>query len=132
MEQSPRTAPSRSAASGDGANPSRLRNHNERLVLSVVKNEGQVASSQIARLTSLSAQTASIITRSLQADGMLLRGTPQKGRVGKPSIPVSLNPEGALAYGLRIGRRGADLILMNMVGEVVATRATRYAYPCRR
>lgn len=129
MDHSPRTTLSRGAASGDGANPSRLRNHNERLVLSVVKNEGQVASSQIARLTSLSAQTASIITRSLQADGMLLRGTPQKGRVGKPSIPVSLNPEGALAFGLRIGRRGADLILMNMVGEVVATRATRYAYP---
>lgn len=129
MDQTPRTVPRRSAQSGDGANPSRVRNHNERLVLSVVKDEGQIASSQIARLTSLSAQTASIITRSLQADGMLLRGTPQKGKVGKPSIPVSLNPEGALAYGLRIGRRGADLILMNMVGEVMHTRAKSYAYP---
>lgn len=79
MEQSPRTAPSRSAASGDGANPLRLRNHNERLVLSVVKNEGQVASSQIARLTSLSAQTASIITRSLQADGIAFARHPAKG-----------------------------------------------------
>ena len=129
MVQSQRTTPGRRAPSGDGANPSSLRNHNERLVLSVVKSEGQVASSQIARLTSLSAQTASIITRSLQADGMLVRGAPQKGRVGKPSIPVSLNPEGSLAYGLRIGRRGADLILMNLIGEVMQTRTTHYAYP---
>ncbi|GAB5509874.1 MAG: ROK family transcriptional regulator [Hyphomicrobiales bacterium] len=129
MDQLPQDALGRHAYGTDGANPSRVRNHNERLVLSVVKNEGQVASSQIARLTSLSAQTASIITRSLEADGMLLRGEPQKGRVGKPSVPVFLNPEGALAYGLRIGRRGADLILMNIVGDVVAKRATKFSYP---
>ena len=129
MEQSSRPMPGRPSYAADGANPSRVRNHNERLVLSVVKNEGQVASSQIARLTSLSAQTASIITRSLEADGMLLRGTPQKGRVGKPSVPILLNPEGALAYGLRIGRRGADMILMNIVGEIIDKRAMRYDYP---
>lgn len=129
MDLRPRDALGRDGYGKDGANPSRVRNHNERLVLSTVKNEGQVASSQIARLTSLSAQTASIITRSLEADGMLLRGQPQKGRVGKPSVPVMLNPDGALAYGLRIGRRGADLILMNMVGDVVAKRATKFSYP---
>lgn len=129
MNLTPRDALGRTTYGTDGANQSRVRNHNERLVLSVVKNEGQVASSQIARLTSLSAQTASIITRSLEADGMLLRGDPQKGRVGKPSVPVLLNPEGALAFGLRIGRRGADLILINIVGEIVAKRATKYSYP---
>lgn len=129
MDPSSRASFTRNPYGTNGATPSRTRNHNERLVLSVVKNEGQVASSQIARLTSLSAQTASIITRSLEADGMLLRGEPQKGRVGKPTVPILLNPEGALAYGLRIGRRGADLILMNIVGEVVAKRATKYSYP---
>ncbi|MBV6657334.1 MAG: ROK family transcriptional regulator [Devosiaceae bacterium] len=109
--------------------PSGVRNHNERLVLSVVKREGHVASSQIARLTSLSAQTASTITRSLEADGMLLRGAPQKGKVGKPSVPVALNPEGAMAFGLRVGRRGADLVLINLVGSIVARREVQYAYP---
>ncbi|MEM6383527.1 MAG: ROK family transcriptional regulator [Pseudomonadota bacterium] len=133
MKQHSQTAqgkrPSFRSGASNGATPAGVRNYNERLVLSVIKNEGQVASAQIARLTSLSAQTASNITRSLEADGMLLRGTPQRGRVGKPSVPVYLNPEGSLAYGLRVGRRGADLVLMNIIGSVIDTRSVRYDYP---
>ena len=115
----------------DGATPARVRNHNERLVLSVVKDHGPLASSQIARLTSLSAQTASVITRSLLADGMLTRGSPirSQGKVGKPSTPVSLNPNGALAFGLRIGRRAVDMILMNIVGSVLDSRTLAYDFP---
>ncbi|MGD1886923.1 MAG: ROK family protein [Cohaesibacteraceae bacterium] len=126
-----RTTTNRDRQARDGATPGRVRNHNERLVLSVVKERGPLASSQIARLTSLSAQTASVITRSLVADGMLLRGDPvrARGQVGKPSTPVCLNPGGALAFGLRIGRRTADMILMNMVGEVVDSRTLPYDFP---
>eukprot|EP00752_Nemacystus_decipiens_P019245 g17301.t1 len=60
-----------------------------------------------------------------------MRGDPlrARGKVGKPSTPVSLNPEGALAFGLRIGRRAADMILMNMIGEVLAARTLTYDYP---
>ncbi|MEM6712670.1 MAG: ROK family transcriptional regulator [Pseudomonadota bacterium] len=122
-----------SLRSGDrsGATPSRVRNYNERLVLSVVKNHGPIASSHIAQLTSLSAQTASVITRSLLADGMVVRGEPvrSQGKVGKPSSPVALNPEGALAFGLRVGRRAADIVLMNIVGGLVDSRTVSYDYP---
>lgn len=69
-----------------GIGPSRLRDHNERVVLATVRDHGPIASAEIARNTRLSAQTASVITRSLEADGLLLRGTPQRGRVGKPSV----------------------------------------------
>jgi predicted NBD/HSP70 family sugar kinase len=113
----------------DGAGPSWLRDRNERLVLSTVRDNGPIASAEIARMTSLSAQTASVITRSLEADGLLLRGAPQRGKVGKPSVPVTLNPSGALAYGLRIGRRGAALVLMDIVGGVRAQRTITYPYP---
>ncbi len=126
-----RTAASRGPQTQGGATPARVRNYNERLVLSVVKEHGPIASSQIAKLTSLSAQTASVITRSLEADGMLVRGDPQRaqGKVGKPSTPVSLNADGALAFGLRIGRRAADMILMNIIGEVVDSRTLPYDFP---
>ena len=43
----------------------------------------------------------------LQADGLLRREAPLRGRVGQPTVPVSLDPEGAYSLGLKIGRRSA-------------------------
>ena len=77
-----------------------MRAHNERIVLSLVRLHRQIHKVDLARLTGLSTQTISIITNQLTADGLLLRGTPQRGRIGQPSVPYSLNPEGALAFGV--------------------------------
>lgn len=41
-----------------GTNQSGMRDHNERLVLSLVRQHGSLAKSDIARMTGLSAQTA--------------------------------------------------------------------------
>ena len=94
----------------DGATPMGVRDHNERLVLSTVQRLGPMASADIARCTRLSAQTVSVITRSLEADGLLMKGEPVRGKVGKPLTPMCLNSSGVYSYGLRIGRRSAELI----------------------
>ena len=59
-----------------------MRAQNERLVLSLVRRHGALAKSEIARMTGLSAQTVSVIMRHLEADRLLKRGEPQRGRVG--------------------------------------------------
>jgi DNA-binding transcriptional ArsR family regulator len=95
-----------------GSNQSGMRDHNERLVLSLLRQHGALAKSDIARITGLSAQTISVIMRALEQDGLLLRGEPVRGRIGQPSVPMHLNPEGALFLGLKIGREPAkDLSL---------------------
>ena len=48
-----------------GANQSGLRDHNERLVLSLIQRHGGLPSAEIARRANLSAQTVSIIIREL-------------------------------------------------------------------
>ena len=88
------------------------RTETERRVLSAVQAAGALASAEIARRTGLSAQSASVLTRTLEAEGLLMRGDPMRGKVGKPQVPISLNPAGAFAFGLKIGRRRADLVLM--------------------
>lgn len=113
----------------DGINQSGVRNHNERLVLSTIRRHGRLASSEVARKTNLSAQTASVITRALEADGFLIRGNPVRGKVGKPLVPMQLNPDGVLSYGLKIGRRSARLMLVDFTGEVRAERAVTFPYP---
>ena len=111
-----------------GANLSRVRAHNERLVLSVLR-AGPHSRAQIARLTGLSAQTISLIVRALESDGLIRSGSPVKGRVGQPSVPLTLAPRGAWFAGLQIGRRGAELALIDFTGRRRASAATAYRWP---
>jgi predicted NBD/HSP70 family sugar kinase len=112
-----------------GTNQSGMRAQNERLVLSLVRQQGALAKSDIARITGLSAQTVSVIMRGLEQDGLLLRGEPVRGRIGQPSVPMSLDADGAFFFGLKIGRRSADLILIDFLGQVRGTRRRIYRYP---
>lgn len=114
-----------------GSNQTSLRAYNERLVLSLVRRFGHLAKADIARSTGLSAQTVSVIMRGLESDGLLLRGLPSKGRVGQPSIPMSLDPRGAFFIGLKVGRRTADFILIDFLGKILLQyhRAYEFAVP---
>ena len=112
-----------------GSNQSGMRAHNERLVLSLVRQQGALAKSDIARITGLSAQTVSVIMRSLESDGLLVRGEPIRGRIGQPSVPMSLAADGAFFLGLKIGRRSADLMLVDFVGKVRGMHRRTYGYP---
>ncbi len=115
-----------------GTNQSGMRDHNERLVLSLVREKGSLAKSDIARMTGLSAQTVSVIMRELEEEGLLLRQAPLRGRIGQPSIPMSLNPDGAYFIGLKIGRRSAELVLIDFLGSLRAMLRQSYRYPTAR
>lgn len=112
-----------------GANQSRLRAYNERLVLSMIRRHSGIPKSELARRTGLTAQSMSVIMRSLEKDGLLLRGEPQRGRVGQPSIPMLLNPDGAFTIGLKIGRRRVDLVIMDFVGQQRMAIHETYTHP---
>src|SRR5262244_3323189 len=112
-----------------GTNQSGVRLYNERLALSLIRRHGSLPKAEIARLTGLSAQTVSIIIRQLEADGLVLKEKPKRGRIGQPPVPISLNPDGAYSLGLKIGRRGADLMLLDLVGKVRGTTHRTFRYP---
>jgi predicted NBD/HSP70 family sugar kinase len=106
-----------------------MRAHNERLVLSLVRSNGALSKTEIARLTGLSMQTVSVIMRQLEADRLLRRGEPQRGRVGQPMVPLSLDPEGAFFIGAKIGRRSLDFLLVDFVGGVRYRAGAAYPFP---
>lgn len=112
-----------------GTNQSKLRAHNERLVLTQVRQYGPLAKVEIARQTGLSAQTISVIMRALEAEGLLEKRDPVRGKVGQPSVPMGLAPGGAYFLGLKVGRRSLDLILVDFVGTVVGRVHRTYRYP---
>ena len=112
-----------------GTNQTGVRAYNERLLLSLIRRHGQIAKAEIARLTGLSAQTVSVIVKQLEADGLLRRLAKQRGRVGQPSVPFALEPLGAYGIGFKIGRRSAEVVLVGLTGEVLASRRRAYRYP---
>lgn len=129
MTDSPTEKPPSDSSAPRGTNQSGMRDFNERLVLSLVRKFGALAKTDIARMTGLSAQTVSVIMRALEQDRLLQRGEPVRGKIGQPSVPMSLHAEGAYFLGLKIGRRSADLIIVDFLGAVRATRRRIYRYP---
>lgn len=112
-----------------GSNQVAVRQYNERLVLQTIRLNGPTPKAELARLIGLTPQTVTHIVRELEADGLLVRGEPERGRVGQPSVPFDLNPNGAQSIGIHIGRRSTEIVLINQVGHILAKLSTIYAYP---
>ena len=59
-----------------GSSQGGLRQYNERVVLQAIRLHGALPAAELARLTQLTAQTISLISKRLQEDGLLLKGEP--------------------------------------------------------
>jgi predicted NBD/HSP70 family sugar kinase len=129
-EEEERVEPAAAAPTiASGADQAGVRLYNERLILSLVRRYRQLSKVEVARLTGLSVQTASAIMNRLQSDGLLRREAPQRGRVGQPTVPLSLDPEGAFSFGLKIGRRSCELVLVDFEGQIRRRASETFAYP---
>jgi predicted NBD/HSP70 family sugar kinase len=111
--------------------PIRSIGFNERIVLQAIRSHGPLPKSEVARLTRLSTQTASLIVDRLIDEGLLMRGPRMRvqGRMGQPSVPISLCADGAFSIGVKIGRRSLDVLTMDFAGRVRSREVVDYAYP---
>ncbi len=112
-----------------GSNQGGMRAYNERLVLSLVRENGPMSKAEISRITGLSAQTVSVIMRALEADSLLQKGARVRGKVGQPSVPMGLNADGAFFFGLKIGRRSTEIVLVDFEGKVRRHTKEVYCHP---
>lgn len=112
-----------------GSNQVGMRQFNERVVLQALRAHGSCPKAELARLTGLTAQTIGLITARLDEDQLLRREAPVRGKIGQPSVPLGLNPDGAFAVGIKIGRRSADWLLVDFTGTVRQRLVLNYAFP---
>jgi predicted NBD/HSP70 family sugar kinase len=112
-----------------GSSQGGLRQYNERVVLHALRLHGALPAADLARLTHLTAQTISLITKRLLDDGLLLKQAPQRGKVGQPSVPLALNPDGAYAIGIKVGRRSLDTLLVDFNGAPRQRWSMDYLFP---
>lgn len=105
------------------------RSTNERDILTLIRRRIALPKAEIAQLTGLSAQSATVIIKKLEADGLVKRLEPIKGGVGQPKVPFGLNANGAFGIGLKVGRRSFDMTLIDLKGNVKATLHEKSDYP---
>ena len=112
-----------------GSNQGGMRQFNERVVLQAIRLNGSCPKAEIARLTHLTPQTVQLIIARLEADDLVRKLSPVRGKVGQPSVPMALNPDGAFSIGIVIGRRRLDMLLIDFVGEVRERLSLDYRFP---
>ncbi|WP_235971767.1 ROK family transcriptional regulator [Azohydromonas caseinilytica] len=112
-----------------GSSQGGLRQYNERVVLHAIRLHGALPGADLARLTGLTAQTVSQISKRLLEEGLLVKGEPVRGKVGQPSVPLGLRPDGAFAVGVHVGRRSLDLVLVDFVGAVRERWTLEHDFP---
>lgn len=112
-----------------GTNHVALRATNERLVLALIRTHGSLSKAQLAELSGLTAQTASVITRSLIDAGLLIAGSPVKGKVGQPYVPLSLDPAGASFLGVHVDEHEIRAAHVNFIGQITSETTQAAARP---
>lgn len=111
-----------------GSNHSGMRQFNERIVLQAIRHHGAIPKADLARLTQLSTQTVAIIVGRLEGEGLLIKQERVRGKIGQPSVPLSLNPEGAFGVGIQVGRRNLELLVADFCGQTVHRHEVLYDY----
>jgi predicted NBD/HSP70 family sugar kinase len=112
-----------------GSNQIGMRQFNERVVLQAIRLRGNGSKADLARVTRLSTQTVSLIIDRLLRDELVIKLDPMRGKVGQPSVPIALNPNGAFSIGIKIGRRSCDILLVDFVGQVRERSQLNYDFP---
>lgn len=112
-----------------GSNQVGMRQFNERIVLQTIRLHGPLPKADVGRLTRLSMQTVSMIVERLIDDGLLVKQPRVRGRIGQPSVPIALRPDGAFTIGIKVGRRSLDVLAMDFTGNVHCREVVDYAYP---
>lgn len=112
-----------------GSNQIGMSQFNERVVLQAIRLHGSMPKADLARLTNLSTQTVSLIINRLLEEGLVLKLAPLRGKVGQPSVPIVLNPDGAFSIGIKIGRRSLELLLVDFVGKARERSSLSYPFP---
>jgi len=102
---------------------------NERHVLTLIRRNGPQSKADLTRATGLSAQSATRIVRRLEDADLLAPCSTVRGKIGQPSTPFELNPDGAYAIGVKIGRRTADVVTADFAYRPLKSTVLPYDYP---
>lgn len=115
--------------SGQGSNSAQVRHFNERVILTLLRRLGAASKADLARHAHLTQNTAGQIVRELEGQQLVRSEGKRTGARGQPATILRLNPRGAYAIGVKIGRRSLDALLVDFGGQILERRRLERAFP---
>lgn len=100
---------------------------NERLILDLIRRQGELTRADLTRVTDLTAQSVMRLVDELIERGLLRFGATVSVGRGKPSPVVQLVPDFAFCAGVSIATDAVTLVLVNFAGAIVAQRVEALA-----
>ncbi len=121
---------SRASMGARGANSAQLRQHNERIVLQVLRRVGMASKAELARAANLTNAAIGGIIQNLEAAGLIdTLGKRHEGRPGQPATLLSLDATGAYGIGVRLDRTSIETVLIDFEARLIARRTHDMALP---
>ena len=117
------------AVTGQGSNSAVLRHYNERVILTALRRMGAASKADLARQVKLTQNAAGQIVKGLQQQRLVRMAGKRTGQRGQPATLMALDPGGAYAIGVEIGRRSANGVLVDFSGRVLASRHVERPLP---
>lgn len=114
-----------------GTNLRKAKSHNHSVVLEVIRTQGPISRTEIARVTSLSRQTIQNIVAQLEELKLVRMKTGKIVGRGHPGKEVSLNPESAHSIGVQLDRTRLTTVVCDLEGHKIwdGTREIESATP---
>lgn len=112
-----------------GSNSSRLGRYNKSILLTELRRLEKASKAMLAQCSGLSPQAVTRIVDELDKTGLVRRRGRSHGGKGQPSILYSINPAGAYAIGVKVGRRSMEMLLMDFGGRVLGSINHSYDWP---
>lgn len=101
-----------------------LRRHNRALILELIRTQGPISRSQLARVGRLGTRAVLQITEELQSDGLVQEVGPGRSTGGRRPTLLALVPHAHCAVGLDIGTRRIRAVATDL-NAVVQERVSR-------
>jgi predicted NBD/HSP70 family sugar kinase len=102
-----------------------MRAMNERLMLEVIRSDGPISRTDLARVSGLSKPTVAVAVASLERDGLVREGGVRTGVRGPAALLYEVRPAAAFVLGLDVGREYVRGAIADITGSVRARRARR-------
>lgn len=95
-------------------------NHNQRLVLDLVRTRGPISRADIVRLSNLTFPSVSRIVGELIERDLIAEKRQRRGGMGKPPTELEINPGSAYALGLNLDNDRLTGLLVDLSGTALA------------
>ncbi len=95
-----------------------LKRHNLSLVLRQIAASRRLSRAQLAALTGLTKATVSTLVDALMDAQLVVERDPERGLIGRPGSPLSLNPQGPAGLGMEINVDYVSCCVVDLTGAV--------------